>query len=291
MFEHFVITVFNLLQFPKSRNLDTATWTAWTKDRFVIFQDYCLPSMIHQINKNFKWLIYFDAATPSEFDDQINNLKQYDFINICYANGYDDFQLRYCEDIRLKVSPAAKWIITSRLDNDDCIHRQAIQRIQDEFVPKDRFMVSLALGYVYDLESRKLSKYYYPAAPFSSLVEDREHISGIYHKDHTQWDILRLYIFKELYSRYFVKKEKWKASFVLDDALWMQICHQKNISNSFYRGFPVLKALKLNDFGISCTSQPSSISDIPKYCNYVIWKRYFKAICVRILGKALKRLK
>lgn len=284
MFEHFLITRFNLLHMPGCSVPDRKTWIAWTNGRFSIFQNFCLPSIINQTNKKFKWLIYFDATTPSEFDDQINSLMRYDFIDICYANGYDDFQVKYSQDIQQRISSNTKWIITSRLDNDDCLHCQAIERIQKEFIPVDRFMISLTLGYVYSMESQKLSKYYYPMSPFISLIEKSGSVAGIFQKSHIAWDVLQLHIFKELYNRYFRKNEKRKVCFVLDDVLWIQLYHGGNVSNSFYKGFPVLCSKKLNDFGIDHTSQPSRIMDVFKYRCYSIWKRYFKASIVRLLS-------
>jgi len=285
MFEHFIITQFNLLQFPKSPVSDNNSWILWTKKRFAIFQAYCLPSMLQQTNKNFKWFIYFDIATPSDFDEQISELQQHDFIEICYADKYDEFNSRYLQDIRQKVSPKTQWIITSRLDNDDCLHCRAIERIHKAFVPKDRFMISLALGYVYDMKYRKLSKYYYPMSPFISLIENNsDSICGIYHKSHGSWG-LKLNIFKELYNRYFVKKDKRKVCFVLYEALWMQLYHNENVSNSFFRGRPVLRSKDLTNYGINDISVSSSLKEIPQYFNYVWWKRYLKALIVRALSK------
>ena len=282
-FEHFIITQFNLLQFPKSSISDNDSWILWTRKRFAIFRAYCLPSILQQTSKNFRWMIYFDVATPHEFDEQISYLQQYDFINICYADKYDDFNLKYMKDVRQKVYPNTQWIITSRLDNDDCLHCHAIERIQKEFVPKDQFMVSLASGYIYDLESRKLSKYYYPMSPFISLIEKNiDSTWGIYYKNHTNWD-LRLYILKELYKNYFVEKEERNTCFILDEVLWMQLYHKENVSNSFYRGFPVLQSKNLKDFGLNAISKPSSFWEVPKYYNYVWWKRYFKALITQFL--------
>ena len=284
MFEHFLITRFNLLQMPNYSDPDQETWIAWTKTRFTIFQNFCFPSVLHQTNKNFKWLIYFDAATPSEFNDQIKELKQHDFIEVCYAKGYGDFQLKHIQDIQQKISSNTEWIITSRLDNDDCLHCRAIERIQKEFIPADQLMISLALGYIYNTESLKLSQYYYPMSPFISLIEKNGSILGIYQKSHTKWDVLQLHIFKELYNRYFKKKEERKVCFVLDDTLWMQLYHGRNVSNGFYKGLPVLRSKKINDFGIDRTSQPSRAIDIFKYISYSTWKRCLKVIIVRLFS-------
>jgi len=284
-FEHFIITRFNLRQFSNVFDSDNEAWILWTRKRFAIFQEYCLPSILQQSTKNFKWLIYFDTATPPEFNNQILRLQQYDFIEICYADGYADFQLKHMRNIRLKIHSDTQWIITSRLDNDDCLHHRAMERIQKEFVPQDQFMVSLTSGYVYDMESRKLSKYYYPRSPFISLIEkNTDSAWGIYHRNHTAWNQLKMPIFSELRKRYFLEKEKWNTCFVLDEVLWMQLYHKENVANSFYNGFPVLKPQNLNDFGINIISAPSSFWSIKKYFrNYFWWKYYINAVIIRAL--------
>jgi len=281
MFEHFLITRFNLLQAHTCFTPDHETWIAWTKRRFPVFLNFCLPSVVNQTNKNFKWLIYFDAATPSEFDDQINELRQYDFIDICYAKGNGDFQLKYTKDIQQKTASNTEWIITSRLDNDDCLHANAIERIQKEFILKDKFMISLAIGYVYHTEIQKLSQYYYLKSPFISMIEKSGSILGIYHKNHNRWEAMQTSIIKELYSRAFKREEKRKTCFIFDDTLWMQLCHGENLGNTFYRGLPVLDSKKLNDFGIDKTSQPSRYVDIFKYINPKIWWRNMLAVIFR----------
>ena len=291
MFEHFIITQFNLRQFPNSLNTDLETWTLWTRKRFGIFQTYCLSSMIKQSVQNFKWLIYFDVATPSEFDEQISALKHYDFIDVCYADGYSDFHNKYLIDIQQKTPFDTQWIITSRLDNDDCLHFRAIERIQKEFVPKDKFMISLAMGYVYDMEIKKLSKYCYPMSPFISCVEENKKSAvGIYHKCHGAWN-LKLCMLKELYNRYFEKKQKKQnVCFVIDQVLWIQLYHKENVSNNFYRGFPVLRSIDLTDYGISSISVSSSFWKIYKYYNYVIWKRYIKALIINAITKFVNQI-
>jgi len=274
-FEHFVITRFNIRQFSNVINSDNESWVLWTRKRFAIFQEYCLPSILNQSTKNFKWLIYFDVDTPVEFEEQILKLQQYDFIEVCYANKYENFQLNYMKDIRLKTSHDTLWVITSRLDNDDCLHHRAIERIQKEFITKDQFMISLSSGYVYDKKSRKLSKYYFPRSPFISLIEkNTDSANGIYYRKHPAWKQLKTSVFKELYKKYFIEKEKWNVCFVFDEVLWMQLYHAENLANSFYNGFPVLQPKDLNNFGVNIISVSSSFWSISKYFRNYFWWKY-----------------
>ena len=282
-FSHFVITQFNLRNFPLSNNDGYETWVQWTRNRIVLFKEYCLPSMLNQSCKAFKWLLYFDKDTPEEFKALIELLQSYDFIEICYSEGFEDFEQHYIQEVINRKDPSKEWVMTSRIDNDDCLHRDAIKVIQANFVPKQRYLISLASGYTLDIERKTLSHYYYPMSPFISLIElANEPMKGIFSKLHTRWDSLRLWMYKEIGLQYFNRKDR-QSRFILKQALWLQTVHGKNVSNSFYRGLPILRSKSLKDFALNFSTQPLPISSISKYYDYVIWKRYFKSLVVRIL--------
>ena len=186
----------------------------------------------------------------------------------------------YLEDIR-ELSTNTDWIITTRCDNDDCLEKDAINTIQDYYIPKDKFLISLASGYTLNINDNTLSHYYYPMSPFISLIEsnDKKELKGIFYKEHTKWETLKLKIFTEM-----LKKNKM-AIFALQKPFWIQIIHEDNVSNSYKRGLPVIKEKDLSDFGIGIITKGQSILNIPSYYNYVLWKRYFKSLIVRFISK------
>lgn len=280
---HFIITQFNLRNFPLSENNDSRRWVEWTRNRIVLFRDYCLPSVINQSCKDFIWLVYFDSETPGEFREFIESLKAVSFIKICYCGGIDDFYLNYINEVKKRSYNIARWVITTRVDNDDCLHRDAVKTIQENFTRTHKFLISLASGYILNLTDATLSHYFYPMSPFISLIEDSEiELKGVFEKGHTKWDSLRLYIFKEIWLEYFNKKAR-KSRFILKKPLWIQTVHGNNVSNSFYRGFPVLKEKDLSDFSIKYTTRKQPPGIIRRYWNYVMWKRYFKSLIIKAI--------
>jgi hypothetical protein len=282
-YSHYIITQFNLRDFPKSINNDFENWVKWTRDRIMLFKDYCLPSVINQSCKAFSWLLYFDSETPEEFKEFLNSLSSYSFISVCYCKGVEDFNKNYIEEVKKRTRASVKWVITSRIDNDDCLHSDAIKTIQKNFVEKDKYLISLASGYLLNLSDRTLSHYYYPMSPFISLIElNNNEIKGVFEKGHTKWDSLRLFVFKEIWLDCFNKKAR-KSRFILKRPLWIQTVHGKNVSNSFYRGLPVLKKKDLRNFSIPFTTNGLSIRTIMKYKNYVMWKRYLKSLIIKVL--------
>jgi len=284
-FSHFIITQFNLKNFPLSDNNDSVTWLKWTRSRVELFKEFCLPSIKNQTCKAFTWLLYFDVDTPQEFNEFLNELNSLSFIEICYSKGYEDFNLIYTDEVKKRVGKSVKWIITTRIDNDDCLHKDAIKIIQNKFVEKHKFLISLASGYVLNISDRTLSHYFYPMSPFLSLIETTDNeIGGVFEKAHAEWDSLHISISKEIWLNCFNKKAR-KSQIILNGPLWVQTVHGGNISNSFYRGFPVLKRKDLSVFAINFRNNKQPVTIIRKYCNYVMWKRYLKCLIVKTIFK------
>ena len=277
-FKHFLITQFNLRQF-RSADTKLEDWINWTRNRIVLFKKYCLPSIVNQSNKDFTWLIYFDETTPEEFQYLFDELSTHKFIKPCFANSDKEFRTKHINDIK-KNTRENEWLLISRVDNDDCLHKDAIDRIQKEFIAKDKFLISLASGYTFNTENKHLSHYFYPMSPFISIVEKNNgNILGVFGKEHSHWKELRLFMYKEILS---LNKD---SKFILDKPYWMQMIHGGNVANSARRGLPVLREKDLKEFALEMQSVKQSYSDIPKYYNYVYWKRYFKCSVVKLLRK------
>ena len=78
IFEHYLITRFNLKN-PKwkfTKNNELLLNDQWMDERMALFADFCLPSVVAQTNKNFKWLLYFDTDTSEKHRAQITELLQ-----------------------------------------------------------------------------------------------------------------------------------------------------------------------------------------------------------------------
>ncbi len=286
-FQHFIITPFNLKNYPKAI-YDDERWLAWTKKRIGIFNTYCFSSITNQSTRNFVWLIYLDIGTPDDIREQLPVLDDYPHIHYVFADGFPDFIDRYKNDMRSMCRQEVEWIVSSRFDNDDCMHRQAIETIQKKIQPVDEYMVSLVSGYVYNIHLGKLSHYYYPNSPFISLVENRQkqELKGIFHLlNHCAWPPLKFYLSREL------KHPSDEVCFVTDPILWMQIYHEENISNSFYRGVPVLKKRDLSDFGLQQRSKASSLAVFVHYRSLYYWKLYIKICIYRLKSKLSPFLK
>jgi hypothetical protein len=284
-FQHFIVTQFNLRNFPKSNNTETENWIQWTRKRIALFKEYCLPSLVNQSCGDFTWLLYFDAETPEEFLGFTQEMAGYPFIQVCFSQGNEGFYAEYMTEVRKRIGTETKWILTTRIDNDDCLHKDAVKVIQQYFTEKHRYLISLASGYVLNTGDRTLSHYFYPMSPFLTLIEDTSlECGGVFLKGHTRWDELRLFIYREIWLAVTGWKSA-KARFVLATPLWIQLVHGENVSNSFYRGLPVLRKRDLHVFSLPFDSKPLPVSVVGKYYDYVTWKRYVKSWVVRCITR------
>ena len=75
-----------------------------------------------------------------------------------------------------------------------------------------------------------------------------------------------------------------KPVFLIDKPYWIQFIHN-NISNSYYRGLPVIKSIDLKDFALEITNRKEAWYNFYQFYNYSLWKRYFKAIVYKVLLK------
>lgn len=241
-YKHFVITLFNLrrvwLTDKNNNNTDTKKWL---DGRFELFDKYCFSSLSNQINKNFIWLCLFDEATPAEY---IQRIKEYESrcpqMIPCYFSSQDmeDWVCRLKDIISGYVSDE-EYIITTNVDNDDMIHLNMVNRIQQEFQKRREIGVySMLYGYQYFISNHLLLRMYYPHSHFLSLVErSSSEFSTI--KGHSHGEMRKLF----------------KRVDIEDEPYWIECVHTTNVNNdlritSRIKYYPTIKAVSLKEFGL-----------------------------------------
>jgi len=136
------------------------------RHRFNLFEKFCYPSVRRQTNQDFEWLVFFDADTQEEFGKRIDH----------YRNGLSAFRPIFVPDyqclipeIRRLVRNDTKYLITTRVDNDDAIHREYVSVIQETFHGQECEFVNLTQGFF--LSNGRLYLCRDPSNPFISLIE------------------------------------------------------------------------------------------------------------------------
>ena len=131
MVQHFLITRFNLKlkEWKTTKQGESVLSETWLTNRFELFKTYCLPSVKQQTNQNFKWLVCFDSETPDVFKAAINQMAaSYSNFQPLYIDGFTDALEAITKTITSYLSASDTHIITTRLDNDDAVHKLFIEK-------------------------------------------------------------------------------------------------------------------------------------------------------------------
>ncbi|WP_026977811.1 glycosyltransferase [Flavobacterium tegetincola] len=217
MFDHFLITRFNLRnpQWDFTKNKGSLLTDEWMEDRLELFENFCFPSVIAQKNKNFSWLLYLDETTTPKFKTRLEKLTaNYPFIKLFFIDGMGAFQ----PSIKEHVSEHATkpYLITTRIDNDDCVHVDYIDAIQKSFNKQEYQAIDIIKGFTLQIEPQFiLGKKEHVFNPFISLIERNVNPKTVWSNDHTAW------------------KKETNIQQISDRRLWMSIIHEKNKVNEF----------------------------------------------------------
>ncbi|MFK5983394.1 MAG: glycosyltransferase, partial [Flavobacteriaceae bacterium] len=216
MFKHFLITRFNLKKtdWKTNKNNKPILTNEWHKNRFQLFKNYCFPSVASQTNKNFDWIVYFDTSTPIEFREIITSLQNEmsNFIPI-FIDGMTQFLPSIKEYIK---DFDEEFIITTGIDNDDCISKHFIDKIQNKFDKQEFMLLDFVDGYTIQTQSEiKIGKKLHQYNPFISLFEKNDNPKTIKNVSHRNW-----------------KKEKNIVQ-IRDIRIWSSVIHHENKVNEF----------------------------------------------------------
>ncbi len=190
--KHYLITEWNV----DMLDLD------WLRERQAFFEKFTLPSVQAQTNKDFTWVLVSDSRTPDEFKEVLDgypaevfyfDFENYDWQAPQYEGGAGTIMQRSI-DLEMIDRPLIEYIglqdtdyvITSRLDNDDAIANDHIERVQTEAAKRwngKRFWLDFVRGlkyshgFVYPVNS--------PHSAFISFVEPPTNLRTTYQTCHT----------------------------------------------------------------------------------------------------------
>lgn len=124
-FAHYFMTRFNMA--TPGREFAIRTQPGWLDYRFDLFERFCAPSLAAQTDGNFRWIIYFDEATPAPHRDRIETLrKKFGFhpfyTGLFAAEGWT-------RSLRETFAPGTDRVLTTRLDSDDALAEDFVARL------------------------------------------------------------------------------------------------------------------------------------------------------------------
>lgn len=232
-YQHFILTKFNLglyNGYKRDKNGQKVNNDQWMEHRIKLFEKYCYPSIKKQVNQNFLWLVLFDPMTPQKYLKRIKNYQRYENFCPVFGGWFDDH-------IKQILDPAKEYLITTRIDNDDAFHLQAIKSIQKRFNKENLCLLGFPIGYC--LEGDHLFLNRSGTYSFLTLIEKIQRTDNgvemitVRRKDHLQ----------------FYKSTKIKM-IETTRPMWLQIIHEKNLVNQAKGKMIPLEQLNVQDFGI-----------------------------------------
>lgn len=249
MFQHYILTRFNLRKddWTTTKNNEKVLSDAWLKDRFELFENFCFSSVKNQTNQNFKWLVFFDINTPENYKQKVKEFEQSyaNFVPL-FIDGMNNFLPEIIQNI--KIMDSEEYIITSRLDNDDCLHKDYITEVQSYFDKQKHLAIDFIDGYTLQTGSTVrfgFKKQLYN--PFISLIEKKENFKSVWFRSrHGSW-----------------KYEKNIVS-VTGKRLWLCVIHSSNKVNLF-TGYSNVDAAILNEFNIEPNLNSELLDNLKPY--------------------------
>lgn len=241
-YQHFILTRFNLKSksWSKDKNKNPTGNDEWMNHRIKIFERYCFPSIKNQTNQKFLWLVFFSENTKEKYKKIIERLqKVYSnfvpiYLSVEKGNNLNNY-LNNNQLIENLLNKNTKYVITTRIDNDDCLGKYAVETIQEyanKIIPKlnrKRIFVNLLLGYIFDKKSKKLYLTEEFSNPFISLIEEitDDSIKTVWGAKHNE--VSKLGKIKQIY----------------DKPNWLRIIHEKNVLNEIGSGPGVKEEISL----------------------------------------------
>jgi hypothetical protein len=234
MFQHFLITRFNLRKksWNTTRNNSQVLTDEWMTNRLQLFENYCFASVKNQTNTNFTWFVFFDDETAEKYRVIIERLAQeFSLFIPIYIDGMDAFLPAIKGEISKQL--IQPYLITSRLDNDDCLSEDYIENVQQQFTKQDFMAIDYIDGFTLQVEPEvKLGKRTHLHNPFISLIEKSDTFETVWSRErHGEWS-----------------KVKYLKT-IRNQFLWMSIIHGENKANDFV-GFGKVKWSDIEKFHI-----------------------------------------
>ncbi|WEX91242.1 putative rhamnosyl transferase [Sinorhizobium garamanticum] len=142
--DHILLTRFNLPS-PGIESLIRAK-EGWLRERIDLFEQYCLPSVAAQTNQNFRWIVYFDPASPEWLKNRIVRHVESGMFTPIYRESVSREEM--IGDIRGVIDRQHEVLITTNLDNDDGIAIDFVDRVQSVVPPCERVAIYVVNGLI-----------------------------------------------------------------------------------------------------------------------------------------------
>lgn len=209
--KHLLLTRFNVAS--PGREQAIRLRPGWLEGRFELFRTYCLPSVAAQTRQDFEWVIFFDEKTPEEFLQQIVDLQAVYPFRAVYTGL---FRMNEIVPDLVRGTEGADWLLTTRLDSDDILSIDHMERLRTFLAAPRRKVVNFRHGAILSVGAGAPRLYAAEddSNPFASLMEPMSE------EPTTIWGVMHTEIARMA-----------PVAQVGGTPAWLQVVHGGNVSN------------------------------------------------------------
>lgn len=118
----------------------------WLRERVVLFERYCAPSVAGQTHPNLDWIVYFDPQSPDWLVQRLRPLAEAGLFRPVYRSAVTVPEL--VSDVREVVRDKQDVLITTNLDNDDGLALDFSERLIAMRLDHPRAAVYMSRGLI-----------------------------------------------------------------------------------------------------------------------------------------------
>lgn len=179
MTRYYILTRFNLKLWSIDKHNQSTRSEQWLQRRFELFEKYCLPSIVTQTFKDFKWIVLFDENTPDSYKQRYRQyvsecpqLMPIEVPSKMSAYFAYVFQQAVLKDLAANGMGEGCKVVTTYLDNDDALSHDFMEQIDQysQRVTRDTF-ITLHDGLQYFEEMNMATHVVYKNNHFITLIE------------------------------------------------------------------------------------------------------------------------
>jgi len=135
---HYLVTSF----YVKNQMNDALPSEEWLKERIILFENYCLPSVVGQTCQSFVWSIFCDYGSPDWLLRYLEDLLVPQIKVVLVKGRINGDVVRNSLENETRTSRT----LTTRLDNDDAIASNFVERLQGSVIGESTVAVNFTHG-------------------------------------------------------------------------------------------------------------------------------------------------
>lgn len=224
----YILTRFNLRLWQTDKNNHNTQTDEWLEQRFLLFEQFTLPSVLNQTDKDFKWIVLFSSNTPIKYKSRIDEIRsrcpQFKAIGVAPEQSANFGQI-FKEVLENDLGDKAEGIVsTTYLDNDDALSVHYMEMIHNLIstnynkIIAQTSIINFRFGCQYFTEYKVASKASYKRNHFITLAEPLGSNS-----------IKTVFGYG---SHYYIGKHNDINKIIsTKPAMWLEVIHEKNVIN------------------------------------------------------------